>query len=147
MDGGVGDLSPTVPSASFVTLDKSCSHFLYWSQKYGIYCVSRPWRNCWCLAVWSAPIKASGGSQANATSTPKRVCKRIGSAKAALIGGAGEQSRMATEKSMPSGEKRRHSLSTSGIRRCPRGRGVPVAVPGARLWSQPGTGLGATLCR
>lgn len=114
---------------------------------YGIYCVSKSWGNHWCLDECSAPIKAGGRSQGNATSTPKGVYKRIRTAKAALIGGAEEQSQIATEKAVLSGEKLTHSLSTSGLRRRPLGGVAPVAVPRAGLWSQPQTSLGATLCQ
>lgn len=100
-----------------------------------IYCVSKPWGNCWCLDERSAPVKASGGSQANATSTSKRLCKWIRTAKAALIRGAGEQSQMATREA--SEKKLSHSLSISGMRKCPYGRVAPVAVPREGPWSHP----------
>lgn len=97
----------------------------------------------WCLDECCALIKASAGSPDNSTSTLKGVCKCVRSAKADLMGGAGKQSWMATQKAMLSGEKQSQSLSTSGVRRCPLWQGDSSHCPQTRT----GAFYGAGLCR
>lgn len=74
------------------------------------------------------------------TSTPKRLCKWIRTARAALIRGAGEQLNGSTENNA---EWSKMKSLTGQLR---HKEVTPVTVPTAGLWSQSQTGLGAALC-